>query len=76
MNVFAVAGKHVGFRNIIAHSPLIITGHEDGSKHIHGILNLTPNDDKQAGELWLNFVDASRNRQSWGRSCYKCKPTT
>lgn len=51
MNVFAVASKHVGFRNIVAHSPLIITGHEDGSKHIQGILNLTPNDDRQAGEL-------------------------
>ena len=51
MNVFAVANKHVGFRNIVAHSPLIITGHEDGSKHIQGILNLTPNDDKKAGEL-------------------------
>lgn len=51
MDVFSVAVKHVGFRNVIAHSPLIITGHEDGSKHIQGILNLTPNDDKQAGEL-------------------------
>lgn len=51
MNVFAMASKHVGFRNIVAHSPLIITGHEDGSKHIQGILNLTPNDDRQAGEL-------------------------
>jgi hypothetical protein len=51
MNVFFVAGKHVGFRNVIAHSPLMIAGHEDGSKHIHGILNLTPNEDKQAGEL-------------------------
>ena len=51
MNVFGVAAKHVGFRNVLAHSPLVITGHEDGSKHIQGILNLTPNDDKNAGEL-------------------------
>jgi hypothetical protein len=51
MNVFFVAGKHASFRNIVAHSPLMITGHEDGSKYIHGILNLTPNEEKQAGEL-------------------------
>jgi hypothetical protein len=51
MNVFGVAARHVGFRNVIAHSPLIITGHADGSKHIQGILNLTPNHEKQAGEL-------------------------
>ena len=51
MNVFGVAAKHVGFRNVVAHSPLVITGHEGGSKHIQGILNLTLNDDKQAGEL-------------------------
>ncbi|TXC66470.1 hypothetical protein FSC37_13350 [Piscinibacter aquaticus] len=40
MNVFAVASKHVGFRNIVAHSPLMITGHKDGSHRIQGILNL------------------------------------
>ena len=51
MNVFFVAGKHVGFRNIIAHSPLVITDQEDGLRHIHGVLNLTPNQEKQAGEL-------------------------
>ena len=51
MNVFAVVGKHVNFRNIVAHSPLMISGHEDGSKYIQGILNLTPNEEKQAGEL-------------------------
>jgi hypothetical protein len=51
MNVFNVAGKHVGFRNIIAHSPLVITEHQDGSHQVQGILNLTPNDERQAGEL-------------------------
>lgn len=51
MNVFAVTGRHIGFRNIVAHSPLMITGHEDGSHHIQGILNLTPREEKQAGEL-------------------------
>jgi len=51
MNVFGVAARHVRFRNVVAHSPLIITSYEDGSKHIEGILNLTPNDEKKAGEL-------------------------
>ena len=51
MSVFDMAMKHVGFRNVVAHSPLMITSHEDGQLHIQGILNLTPNDDKQAGEL-------------------------
>ena len=51
MNTLAVASKHVAFRNVVAHSPLMITGHADGTKHIEGILNLTPTDDKQAGEL-------------------------
>jgi len=51
MNALAVASKHVAFRNVVAHSPLMITEHADGTKHIQGILNLTPTDDKQAGEL-------------------------
>jgi hypothetical protein len=51
MNALAVASKHVAFRNVVAHSPLMITSHPDGTKHIEGILNLTPTDDKQAGEL-------------------------
>ncbi len=51
MNIFRVADKHVGFRNIIAHSPIMITGHEDGSRHIRGILNLTPNDPNNVGQL-------------------------
>lgn len=51
MKVFDIAGKHVGFRNIVAHSPIIITGHADGSRHVHGILNITPNDPHKAGEL-------------------------
>jgi hypothetical protein len=51
MRTFAVAAKHVGFRNAVAHSPLIITEHEDGSKRIQGIFNLTPNDEKKVGEV-------------------------
>ncbi len=50
MSALAVASKHVAFRNVVAHSPLVISGNADG-KHIEGILNLTPTDGKQAGEL-------------------------
>jgi hypothetical protein len=51
MNVFTVAAKHVSFRNIVAHSPIIITGHADGSLHIQGILNITPNNSANFGEF-------------------------
>jgi hypothetical protein len=51
MAVFDVAARHVGFRNIVAHSPIIITGHADGSRHVQGILNLTANDPHKIGEL-------------------------
>lgn len=51
MAVFDVAARHVGFRNIVAHSPIIITGHADGSHHVQGILNITPNDPHKMGEL-------------------------
>jgi len=51
MNVFRVATKHVTFRNIVAHSPLLITGHADGARRIQGILNITPNDEHKSGEL-------------------------
>lgn len=51
MKVFGVASKHVGFRNIIAHSPIVISRHEDGSYRTHGILNLTPADPAKLVEL-------------------------
>jgi hypothetical protein len=35
----------------VAHSPIIITGHADGSRHVQGILNITPNDPQKVGEL-------------------------
>jgi hypothetical protein len=49
MNVFDVALKHVGFRNAIAHSPVVVTAYADGSTKIQGILNLTPNDSLNVG---------------------------
>jgi hypothetical protein len=46
MNVLKVANKLAGFRNIVAHSPLVITGHADGTFRIQGIMNLTPTFEK------------------------------
>lgn len=43
MKSLAVAMKHTKFRNIVAHSPLFMSSDADGSLHIHGILDLTPN---------------------------------
>jgi hypothetical protein len=38
--IFECAVKHTQFRNTVAHSPLVITGHEDGSFHIRGLLDV------------------------------------
>ena len=51
MNAFEVATKHTGFRNIVAHSPLAITGHEDGTFKIQGIIDLTPKDKTLSAQL-------------------------
>jgi hypothetical protein len=42
MAALEVAMKHTTFRNIIAHSPLLIAGLPDGSFQIGGIMNVTP----------------------------------
>jgi hypothetical protein len=51
MNALEVARKHAGFRNIVAHGPLVITGDADGTYHIQGILNVTPKDDDKIAQL-------------------------
>ena len=51
MNVFAVALKHTTFRNAVAHSPLAISSQSDGSFKIDGILNITPEDPANVGNL-------------------------
>lgn len=51
MNVFAVASKHVGFRNAVAHSGVVYTSGSDGITHLQGILNLTPEDPNNIGQL-------------------------
>jgi hypothetical protein len=40
MMLFEVAVKHTQFRNTVAHSPLAITAHADGSFHIRGLLDV------------------------------------
>jgi hypothetical protein len=42
MKVLQVAAKHAGFRNIVAHSPLLMASRADGSYEIMGIMNVTP----------------------------------
>jgi hypothetical protein len=40
MTIFEVADRHTQFRNTVAHSPLVITDHADGSFHIRGLLDV------------------------------------
>ena len=51
MKAFALADKHTSFRNIVAHSPIAITGNTDGTFHIQGIMDLTPKDKNIVAEL-------------------------
>jgi hypothetical protein len=53
MKAFDLAQKHTTFRNIVAHSPILITGHEDGSVRIQGIMNVTPKSHDTIAELVL-----------------------
>jgi hypothetical protein len=50
MNIFGVGLRHVAFRNIIAHSPLALAVASDKTD-ILGIMNLTPNDPDNLGQL-------------------------
>jgi hypothetical protein len=38
--IFECGQRHTVFRNTVAHSPLAITGHADGSFHIQGLLDI------------------------------------
>jgi hypothetical protein len=51
MKVLKVAAKHVGFRNIVAHSALVITKNESGIPKIQGLLALTPKDRANFGTI-------------------------
>jgi hypothetical protein len=51
MKAFKVATRHSGFRNIVAHGPLVITADASGRYHIHGIMNVTPKSKKTVTQL-------------------------
>lgn len=51
MHTLRVAERHTGFRNVVAHSPILITGHADGTFKIQGIVNVTPTSNKTIAEL-------------------------
>jgi len=51
MNVLDVAGRHAGFRNIIAHSPIAMQRTNEGKFHIVGILKVTPKDPANSAQL-------------------------
>lgn len=51
MNVFEVAERHCGFRNIVAHSPLAMTSDANGALRINGIMNVTPQSEQTIAEL-------------------------
>ncbi|MDZ4085224.1 MAG: hypothetical protein U1E69_00310 [Tabrizicola sp.] len=50
-NVFTVALRLCGFRNIVAHSPLILSKQEDGTVDIHGIISVSPKVPKNSGVI-------------------------
>ncbi len=51
MNTLNVAERHTGFRNVVAHSPVAISGNADGTLKILGIMNITPKSSTTLGEL-------------------------
>lgn len=51
MNTLQVAVKLARFRNIVAHSSLIVTDHADGSRRVQGLMDLTPRDKNKFGDL-------------------------
>jgi hypothetical protein len=65
MNTFEVALKHARFRNIVAHSPVVVSGSEDGTLTVVGILSLTPKSkDKVAEVISLEELKARVNESS------------
>lgn len=51
MKAFELASQHTTFRNIVAHSPIAITGNADGTFHIQGIMDLTPKEKNIVAQL-------------------------
>lgn len=51
MRIFAVADKHVKFRNSVAHSSVVLQGDDSGPQGIVGLLDLTPKDATNLGQV-------------------------
>jgi hypothetical protein len=51
MNTLRIAERLTGFRNVVAHSPIAISGYADGTIKIRGIMNVTPTSNKTTAEL-------------------------
>jgi hypothetical protein len=51
MRIFGVADKHTAFRNSVAHSSVVLHGDDSGSQGVIGLLNLTPNDPANMGQI-------------------------
>ena len=60
MNVLTVAKKHVDFRNIMAHNPLILTQNADGATQIQGIINVKSNEIILLPEIMARVEEAAR----------------
>ncbi len=51
MKLFSVIERHIGFRNIIAHSSVVLSGDEKGPKAVIGILNTKPRQKELQAEI-------------------------
>ena len=51
MRVFGVADKHLTFRNSVAHSSVVLHGDDAGPQRVVGLLDLTPRDPTNIGQI-------------------------
>jgi hypothetical protein len=64
MKVFAVAKQHVGFRNIVAHSPLHMLKLPNGKMHVAGIKSIDPKDPNSGQLIGLDEIKGRVNESS------------
>jgi hypothetical protein len=60
MNVLTVAKKHIDFRNIMAHNPLVLTQNADGATQIQGIINVKSNEIILLPEIMARVEEAAK----------------
>lgn len=70
MNALEVSSKLSSFRNAIAHSGLVLSGSDDGDKHIHGIINFTPKNEINVAEIIS--LEELTNRVTESATAGKC----